>query len=360
MKFIFFAPRYHTNQIEVVEALLYNKFIVEFHVNKISNIENHDRLIPIVIPVSKVNYLFKFKSGYSILSFFNYYNLLKKSKSNFIIIRDPFSISPIFASIISSLLGIKIIFYSQLIINQPKRLFRVLLYRSLISIFNAKWYSPILGDSINQASKIPKLFYVPFPTKIRRICSENIVDEYYKILCIGKFQSRKNHILLLKAINIIKPLGNFHLTIVGECSSDEHFIVYNEILEYIKINNLSEIVTVYKNVPYKEIGSHYSCANLFVLPSYNEPASISILEAMSYSIPVIVSDDCGNRSYIIDGFTGLYFRKNSFLDLARAILLLLTNINKFESMKRLTQDRVEKHFSHSEFINKFMGCINYE
>ncbi len=360
MKFLFFAPRYHTNQIEVVNTLLENNFFVEFHVSNFSAIECHNNLFPIQIPLSKFNSLFKSSSGYSLLSFFKYCRVLKKSNPDFIIIRDPVSISPIFAAIISKFLGINIIFYSQLIINQKRGAIRVLLYKSLIFFFNAKWYSPILGDYNERSSKIPNLFYVPFPTNIRRAQSENILGEFIEILCIGKFQSRKSHLLLLKAINLLKSLSNFHLTIVGECTSSEHFFIYDQLIDYIKVNDLTERVTICKNVAHDKIWSYYSCANLFVLPSYNEPASISILEAMSYSIPVIVSDDCGNRSYVINDVTGLYFMKNSFVDLARSILLLLTNKNKFESMKRLTQIHVERHFSRSEFINKFIQCINYE
>jgi glycosyltransferase involved in cell wall biosynthesis len=360
MKFIFFAPRYHTNQIEVVKALLYNNFIVEFHVFTISAIECHKDIIPISIPVSKFNFGIKSNSGYLLLSFFKYYRVLKKSNPDFIIIRDPVSISPILAAIISRFLGINVVFYSQLIINQNRGAIRVLLYKSLIIFFNAKWYSPILGDLKEKSPKISKLFYVPFPTNLRRSHSENTLGDCIKILCIGKFQYRKNHLLLLKAINLLKSFSNFHLTIVGECTSVEHFFIYDQLIDYIKVNDLSKRVTMHKNVSHDNIWSYYSCANLFVLPSYNEPASISILEAMSYSIPVIVSDDCGNRSYVINEVTGFYFVKNSFIDLARAILMLLIDKDKFESMKRLTQIHVESHFSHSEFLNKFNQCFIYE
>ena len=42
------------------------------------------------------------------------------------------------------------------------------------------------------------------------------------ILTIGKFISRKKHLLLIRALSMIKSKNNFQLTIIGECSSKEH------------------------------------------------------------------------------------------------------------------------------------------
>ena len=57
MKIIFVAPRYHTNQVEIVKSLKANGHCIEFHVVLISKNENHDYLKPKIIKESnnKIN-----------------------------------------------------------------------------------------------------------------------------------------------------------------------------------------------------------------------------------------------------------------------------------------------------------------
>ena len=54
------------------------------------------------------------------------------------------------------------------------------------------------------------------------------------------------------------------------------------------------------------------------LPSSDEPAAVSHLEAMSHSLPVICSDSNGTRCYIRQGENGYVFRTGDALESARA------------------------------------------
>ena len=49
MKIAFLAPRFHTNQISIIKYLLKSKKQVSFYVTRISQIEDHSVLKPIVI-----------------------------------------------------------------------------------------------------------------------------------------------------------------------------------------------------------------------------------------------------------------------------------------------------------------------
>ena len=51
-----------------------------------------------------------------------------------------------------------------------------------------------------------------------------------------------------------------------------------------------------------KIYNYYRNHHLFLLPAANEPASISLLEAIGYSMPVICSDTCGTQFYVTKKF----------------------------------------------------------
>ena len=91
-------------------------------------------------------------------------------------------------------------------------------------------------------------------------------------------------------INVLKKLKtNFSLLIIGENSNYKHSQNL-KIKKYIKFCGLQKKIKIKVNVPNKKINSFFKNKGLFILPSYNEPASISILESISFGVPVICSD----------------------------------------------------------------------
>lgn len=362
MKLVFFAPRFHTNQVEIINILISYGYEVRFYSSNSSIIENYDKIKPTLIPKSILNIFskyFKFiNSNYELISVVNFFKILKFENPKFIIIRDPVSLSPLIAAFLAKILKIKVIFYTQVNISSPKNIFQYLYYNSLIYFFGARWYSPIHGSEQPILKyNIPKLYHLPFPTSILRRSDLNVIDKITNLLTIGKFQKRKNHILLLKAVNILKEQFTIHLTIIGECTTKEHFSLLEELNSYIKLNNLQKIITIACNVRPQEINKFYLKSNLFILPSYNEPASISILEAMSFSMPVIVSDDCGNKDFVINGLTGFHFKKNSLSDLSLKIFKILNNRSTFNDMSRETEFHTKNNFSKDHFINNFKNIL---
>ena len=76
----------------------------------------------------------------------------------------------------------------------------------------------------------------------------------------------------------------------------------------------------------------YLRADLFVIPSTREMASISQIEAMSYSLPVICSDSNGSACYVEHGVTGYLFRDCDKEDLQRQLEAMLCDRDKMKAM----------------------------
>lgn len=366
MNILFFVPRFHTNQIDIAKALIQKGHKVLFHVRNKSIIEDYTVIKPWVVPKSKLSIflckIFKVQANslrFNFPSFYNYFNVLKQEKIQLIVIRDPTSIAPILVSCIARLNRIPIVFYTQMVINKRYSPLRYLLYKTMIRLFKAAWFSPVLGPvdrSLNP--KIKHLFYIPFPILSKKIPNKLYnSDQVFNFLMIGKFQPRKNHILLLKSLHFLQAAYRFRIVLVGECTTTEHLSVYKEVLNFIKDHNMGEIVEIFINVKPSQMHVHFNNADVFVLPSSNEPASISILEAMSYGLPVIVSDDCGNKDYVKDAETGFHFQSGSEWDLTNKIEELLSSIDTLTNFRQSSYIRIKNNYSYEEFSAKFNDMV---
>ena len=147
-------------------------------------------------------------------------------------------------------------------------------------------------------------------------------------MTIGKFISRKKHLLLIRALSMIKSKNNFQLTIIGECSNKEHLIYLNKVKQEIKLRGLKFNVLI-NNKP-SVVQKIYKKNDLFVLPSVNEPASVSNLEAMSHGLAVITTDSNQTSCYTEPGENGYVIKSNDLEDLKKKLEILINNKTKLK------------------------------
>ena len=71
--------------------------------------------------------------------------------------------------------------------------------------------------------------------------------------------------------------------------------------------------------PTRDVQAALGQADLFVLPSTNEPCSVALIEAMAMGLPALVSASGGNVDIVRDGETGLMFKPGLVEGLAGAL-----------------------------------------
>ncbi|MDE6191907.1 MAG: glycosyltransferase family 4 protein [Muribaculum sp.] len=108
------------------------------------------------------------------------------------------------------------------------------------------------------------------------------------ILTIGRFVKEKGFHDLIKAYSRLGDCG-YQLVIAGDADHEDN---YSRELKQLAADNGVILTGFIKGEPLNEVMTN---AALFVLPSYHEGLPISLLEAMSYNLDVVVSDIPANR-----------------------------------------------------------------
>jgi len=172
-------------------------------------------------------------------------------------------------------------------------------------------------------------------------------DDDYVIGTIGRLTPVKNQALLIRAFaSVAKGHNKCKLIIVGDGP---------------ELNNLKKLTTdlnlsgkVLFLGERKDIPQILSIFDIFVLPSLSEGTSITLLEALSSSIPVIASNVGGNPKIIIDGETGLLFESRHTAELAEKIQMLISDPPKAEIFTRKGREKIIENFSVNEMNKRYI------
>lgn len=123
------------------------------------------------------------------------------------------------------------------------------------------------------------------------------------LLSVGELNANKNHIEVIKAIDMMKNKNNIKYLICGKGNKKDYLI------SFIKNHNLENNVKLlgYRN----DIIELCKISDIFVFPSKREGLPVSVMEAMACGLPVICSDIRGNKD-LIDKEGGLKVKKNNY------------------------------------------------
>lgn len=169
-----------------------------------------------------------------------------------------------------------------------------------------------------------KNFYI-FPLSASQPKDELICrnSEFINILCVGRLVDYKNYDFLIKQIS---KLPNVHLTIIGNGKN------YNKLLSLI--NNLrAQNIRIERNVSNDQLDSFYRCSDVFCLASNSraEAFGIVLIEALSYSLPILVAENPGSgmMDIVKPGFNGEIFSVSSITEFKFKLNKILDNLQHY-------------------------------
>ncbi len=145
---------------------------------------------------------------------------------------------------------------------------------------------------------------------------------------------------------ILKHYPKVKLLIVGDGAEKEKL---SALAEKLKV---SDVITWAGLQPKDRLGGFYSQMELVVVPSRFEGFGLTAIEAMNHGIPVVASAVDGLKEVIVDGSSGVMFESEDSDALSKAIVDLIENDVKRNSLAEAGKKRVEEHFSYTIYQQK--------
>ena len=123
--------------------------------------------------------------------------------------------------------------------------------------------------------------------------------------------SYKNHRNGYRSIFIVNKSLNWRLSLIGNHTDKQ--LVHSLINLTIKFKLKKQFFLLNK----KNINSYLKNADIGILSSNEEGFSNSLLEYMSFSLPVVATDVGGNSDVVNDNSDGFFVKKNDVDELAK-------------------------------------------
>lgn len=373
MRFLYVAPRYHTNQMDIMKGLVEHGHEVRFISHYAALIEDYSYVTPIVLGYSSLYkafdflytkvihrkdptaVVFKIQHGFPPMGRLR--KLICEFAPDVVILRER-SFYSMAAYHICKKRGYPCILYNQNPLwSVPAK--SDPLHRLVDRLSPKIRMTPVMGVKKPGTSIRPEDYFVPFVTQPQ--CAPDkrqyFAGDTIHILCIGKYEIRKHHLMLLRVVEQLKEAYKIHLTLVGEATNHFQKDYCEQVRNFVREHHMEDMVVVKTNVARRDMEKEYLAADLYVIPSTLEMASVSQLEAMSYSLPVIISDTNGTACYVEDGVTGFWFQDCDEEDLLRKVDDMLGDRTRMLAMGAAGYRAVVEKYNFRQYYESVTGMV---
>ena len=199
-------------------------------------------------------------------------------------------------------------------------------------------------DFISNSSKNVLL---PNPS-LYPIKKARINDKVENIGMVGRLEYFKGHKYALHALAEVKSIGKeFNCLLVGNGKKD----VEVELLNIAQKNNLN--FHILKGM--HNLTDIYKSFDLFIHPSISEGFGMTIIEAMSFGIPVVASNVGGIPDIIVHGYNGLLAEPGDSQSLCENILQLIESKELREYLSKNGRETVKKKYSLNNYVDRLIS-----
>ena len=204
-----------------------------------------------------------------------------------------------------------------------------------------------------------RLVYVPSAIENRHFVSNRADNKHIQVLFLSNLIPSKGPFEVLKAANIVvQKNNNVRFVLAGA----EVSLSFTQLMRsYIIDNGLDVYVTMPGGVDGKEKEKLMASSDIFVFPTYYEYEVFGTvnIEAMSWGLPVISSNEGGIPGIVQDGITGFIVNPKSPEEIADKILALVNNPNLRRKMGMKGREVFEAKYTLEVYAKTLDDTVRY-
>ncbi len=159
-----------------------------------------------------------------------------------------------------------------------------------------------------------------------------------RLLFVGACTKVKGLEYLIEAL-IFKQSMDFKLYIAGEYNVRDPY--YKRIKKAIENKGIADKVEFLGFVQADKLGEIYRNSSVYILPSLSEGYGRTLVEALSFSLPVIASNAGAIPELVKDGINAILVEPKNPIALGEAIMELVSDPDKMDSMSRANFEKAK-------------------
>lgn len=192
--------------------------------------------------------------------------------------------------------------------------------------------SPYIKDMFGALLPKSKFVYVPLGVKKAAVKDQMPIKQFdvINLLYVGTIERRKGLMYLIESLKLIST-GNtaYKCHIVGKVFEEDYKAELDKkIVEY----HLTDNVIFHGRLSNEDLDAVYSNSTMFVFPSMLEGYGMVLLEAMSYSLPMVAFDNSAMPYTVKTGKTGILVENKNVEQFAAAIQKLAEDKAYYDSI----------------------------
>lgn len=150
--------------------------------------------------------------------------------------------------------------------------------------------------------------------------SLGLSDKDFMLLSVGELSGRKNHEVIVKAVNELgRPDVKYFIAGKGKGKDNEEEHL-KKLIEKLGLEDRVSLLGFREDAP-----DLYAAADAVAFPSNREGLGLAGIEAMAAGLPILTSNINGINDYSINGETGFSYRPNDVSGFAEGIAYLADN-----------------------------------
>lgn len=203
--------------------------------------------------------------------------------------------------------------------------------------------SPYVKDKFSEMLPKSKYVYLPLGVKKskRNTVNKKEISGTVDLLYVGTIEKRKGLLYLIESLNklSINRKYSYKCHIVGKVLEEAY---KKEMDNKIKEYNLSDNIVFHGRLDDEQLDKIYAESDIFVFPSMLEGYGMVLLEAMSYSLPIIAFDNSAMPYTVKTGETGILVENKNIESFYSAIVKLIEDKDYYSNIVETSKKRYEE------------------